>query len=1263
MGASCTKAGREEAAFLKAAKEGDCRRIQQAILRDVEWACKVQTWNGQSVLHLAARYGRLDVLETVVEAVRFNPAGPDKWTKLLRMGHSTEAILRSFANLQDARCQTPLHLASIYGHHEVAERLLQLGATPWVWDELGGRTPLHYAASMGHVDVIRVIISHNAPPPPADALRRPNSSRTRLVDICNDSGYTPLHYAVWAGNAASVRALTSLEASLSARNVACGSDWVVSCLKCTPLHLAAHKGNAAIVKLLLSAHIQNQPPNSADAPPPATDRRRRDPRRHVNANRQLPYHVAVSRHHLQLSEMLHPDVPFSFILTPEELESRLYGVPKLAALAAKTLQTKLMSDIDAAISAVSATPAAATATAGRGSVAMSTCGSFTAARARSGALAAAASATAQQVLAAATARLRSATERSLHGSTAAIQALEGAVAAAAQSSSPSQRVSVDRLPNGASALAPPPTTTTTVAATPVITAGGGGGTAAGGKATSAPPSDPSSGTSGGDSVKDALPVEVVPDLATRLAPQGGAGNPQPALPLPPAPISPFLPATSAAATAANGAATPSGAAGPPAGGRAPTFNEAASAFAIFAAEPFDEPGGAAAAAAGAGGGGPALAAASSASVSLAVLARSRALQATGAPVPLAASNSISIAVLARSKPSGNSGNKLAPSRSRSLRALLTGGGGGGGKNRRSNTGRPPSAGSASARPTSGGQQQLPQGATELPVSFDDLLQDNDAADDLDEILNAMQPPEDPVDGAAAAAAAAAAPSTPTSARGAAVATRGGRGASASGGVRPFWRRMSMQASTLSGDATMQRPQTPDGGGSAHAGSTHAGSMHAGSMHAASIAPPEELPPPSAGGSATATAYRAPSLPAAVPPGVIESRASTEVTELDVNAATGRRRNPPSGPVPPAAGITPIDSVDDDDSADAATAPPSSARVRRSSISLAALARGGAEAALPPPPVPDHEHVDGAVLAMLASLVEAPQHVLRRYRLLQLTHGLDLQDLLRDHSEQAAAASAVLAAVPGVGLSPRISGAVAAAAPPPASASRTELPSQALPVPPPTLLTNASLRLSSAASAAASRISAVVAAGAADGAAAAAAAVADVPAAAVANATVGSVGGGASPDASPAPAPAPPVGVVTSPSALEGDGAVPSAAAGSPARRLPTGTGLASSAACANPGGAGASCVAPPNASANAGVVSTNLAGQLLRTLSSAAASEVGEGTCGVCFDQPDVLSIAGCGHRLCTDCSRELCKLNTLKPALCPFCRGMIGGFKFVARG
>ncbi len=76
-----------------------------------------------------------------------------------------------------------------------------------------------------------------------------------------------------------------------------------------------------------------------------------DLRLYTNTTGQLPYHMAVGLHGPgHLTEVLHPDVPLSFVLTPEELAgtARLYGVPKLAVLAASALQAKLMAEVEAA---------------------------------------------------------------------------------------------------------------------------------------------------------------------------------------------------------------------------------------------------------------------------------------------------------------------------------------------------------------------------------------------------------------------------------------------------------------------------------------------------------------------------------------------------------------------------------------------------------------------------------------------------------------------------------------------------------------------------------------------------------------------------------------------------------------------------------------------------------------------------------------------------------------------------------------------------
>lgn len=586
-----------------------------------------------------------------------------------------------------------------------------------------------------------------------------------------------------------------------------------------------------------------------------------------------------------------------------------------------------------------------------------------------------------------------------------------------------------------------------------------------------------------------------------------------------------------------------------------------------------------------------------------------------------------------------------PGRSRSLRALLTGA-----MHRRSNTtiaGNSVGAGTAL-------QHQQSMSQREGPVPDDVLTSaEVDALDDLDDILHAMQPPEmlndnvpDRSSGAAAAAAPeeAAANPIPTTAIGPPSARPSAsqlpsllsrvRGSNVGGGSKTFWQRSStrLASSQRAGDTTTESPYT----GSLHGGFVSAAAaLTPSSGLSASSAPPETLPLIVAGN------YRTPFLQAPAPPGVIESRPSTDLSETGANVAI-RPRCQVSGVAPPA-GITLVDSMDGDLEA-LGPSGAASRSLHRSSISTSALARGGAEAVLPPAvSQPVQEQVDGAVITMLASLVEAPQHVLRRYRLLQLTHGLDLQDLLRDHSEQAAAAAIAAAAATGSSHPSGAEGqlltgtrsdawALASSAPPvqmPSTSLQDMATANGGQVPP--------------------RWPAAGSTGGDDSLCGGSAAAA-VLATAAANGSVNSASGGETSQGTNLSQAAAPPGVAASPFAQ----------AAFQSTMLPT--------VAAPPGGPmGVNVPGIPGAGAAtalsaAGVVSANLAGELLRTLSSAAASENGEGTCGVCFDQPDVLAITGCGHHLCADCSRELCKLNTFKPVLCPFCRGMIGGFKFVGR-
>jgi len=150
------------------------------------------------------------------------------------------------------RNETPLGVASRWGHDEVARVLLEHGADTKIWDR-DGWCPLQLAAGYGHVEVIRVLLEHGAD---VNAREKTNSTALHSASACGHAAAarvllehgadpnanekadeTPLH---WATNEGVARILLEYGADPNAKN----------CFNCTPLDEALVKRRPKVARLL-----------------------------------------------------------------------------------------------------------------------------------------------------------------------------------------------------------------------------------------------------------------------------------------------------------------------------------------------------------------------------------------------------------------------------------------------------------------------------------------------------------------------------------------------------------------------------------------------------------------------------------------------------------------------------------------------------------------------------------------------------------------------------------------------------------------------------------------------------------------------------------------------------------------------------------------------------------------------------------------------------------------------------------------------------
>lgn len=149
--------------------KGDVAALKQALATDPS-ALKWRGPAGDSLLHVAAYYGRLDMMRYLLARgidanTRSTRTGSTPLASAARAGQTkAAALLISGGAKVDAasrQAYTPLHNAAMAGHTEVAELLLGKGAHVNA-STSAGETPLHVAATAGQSAMVQLLLKHHA---------------------------------------------------------------------------------------------------------------------------------------------------------------------------------------------------------------------------------------------------------------------------------------------------------------------------------------------------------------------------------------------------------------------------------------------------------------------------------------------------------------------------------------------------------------------------------------------------------------------------------------------------------------------------------------------------------------------------------------------------------------------------------------------------------------------------------------------------------------------------------------------------------------------------------------------------------------------------------------------------------------------------------------------------------------------------------------------------------------------------------------------